>query len=100
MWTLEECKYVMSEYRRDPECTLGCVGSWSSSKHQSQELARTCCKGTVNIISNILHWWRLGFYSSICFVARYYHILYHSLKQGTYVSVNRDSGRLNNGPKM
>lgn len=50
MWTLEECKYVVSEYTRDPEVTLGFVGSWSSMEHQSQGLARTCCKGFVNII--------------------------------------------------
>lgn len=50
MWTLEECKYVVSEYTRDPEVTLGFVGSWSSMEHQSQRLARTCCKGFVNII--------------------------------------------------
>lgn len=100
MWTLEECKYVISEHTRDPEVTLGSVGSWSSSKHRRQQLARTYCKGFVNIISTALYWWRLGRYSSSCFIARYYHILYHSFKQGTYVSVNRDSGRLNNGLGM
>lgn len=60
MWTLEECKYVMSEYTRDPEVTLGSVGSWSSSERQSQGLVRTCCKSFVNIISATLYWWRVG----------------------------------------